>query len=161
MSNVVSDIDPATQMIRIRAETTKNRKERIVPYSQATQSLLSSYLVERRTISSQRGPLFLSESRRNRAQPITIWTWSKVIERIASQSGVCQFTTHTPRHLCLTDLARNGWDIHEIALFAGHKSVQTTLLYIHLSGRELKTKMEKGMAAIHAWRAKMLIDHLS
>jgi hypothetical protein len=26
--------------------------------------------------------------------------------------------------LCLTDLARAGWDIHEIALFAGHRCIQ-------------------------------------
>jgi hypothetical protein len=39
--------------------------------------------------------------------------------------------------LRLTDLARAEMDIHEIAAYAGHRSVQTTLLYIHLSGREL------------------------
>ena len=33
---------------------------------------------------------------------------------------------------------RAGWDIHEIAAFAGHRSIQTTLLYIYLSGRDLK-----------------------
>jgi integrase/recombinase XerD len=62
------------------------------------------------------------------------------------------------RHLCLTDLARAGWDIHEIATFAGHRSVQTTLLYIHLSGRDLSQKFATGMAHIHARRAQMLAE---
>ena len=62
----------------------------------------------------------------------------------------------TLRHLCLTDLARAGWDIHEIAAFAGHRSVQTTLLYIHLSGRDLSRKLASGMAQIHARRVAML-----
>ncbi len=122
-----SDIDPAHRLLRIRAETTKNMRERMVPYSVATGVLYATYLQERRTLSRSRGPLFLSESRRNRAQPISIWTWSKVVKGIADRSGVQRFTTHTPRHLCLTDLARTGWDIHEIATFAGHRSLETTV----------------------------------
>lgn len=155
-SLTTADIDPAHRMLRIRAETTKNRKERTVPYSETTALLYQAYLAERRKLSRQRGPLFLSASKRNRAAPITIWTWSKVVEKIARQSGVVQFTTHTPRHLCLTDLARDQWDIHEIALFAGHRSIQTTLLYIHLSGRDLKKKLEQGMASLHASRIALL-----
>jgi integrase len=74
------------------------------------------------------------------------------VQEIAARAGVRQFTTHTLRHLCLTDLARADWDIHEIARFAGHRNIQTTLRYIHLSGRELASKFENGMAALHAWR---------
>jgi len=159
-SLATGDVDPAQRLLRIRAETTKNRQERVVPYSLPTSRLFEAYLAERRTISRSRGPLFLSESRRNRATPISIWTWSKVVQRLATTSGVSALTTHTPRHLCLTDLARADWDIHQIALFAGHRSVQTTLLYIHLSGRDLKEKIEKGMAAIHQWRVRMTGDLL-
>src|SRR5215469_16833682 len=60
-----SDIDPAHRMISIRAETTKNRRARVVPYSAATAALLAAYLRRRRELSRERGPLFLSESRRN------------------------------------------------------------------------------------------------
>lgn len=155
-----SDIDPSHRLVRVRAETTKNRQERTVPYSEATGQLYASYLRHRRELSRERGPLFLSESRRNHAQPVTIWTWSKVVKGIATRSDVPHFTTHTLRHLCLTDLARAGWDIHEIARFAGHRNPQTTLLYIHLSGRDLAAKIERGMAALHTWRAKTTAEVL-
>lgn len=155
-----ADIDPAYRQIRVRAETTKNMMERIVPYSEPTSILYAAYLQERRTLSRARGPLFLSESDRNLASPITIWTWSKVVKELANRSGVQQLTTHTFRHQCLTDLARSGWDVYEIALFAGHRSIQSSLLYIHLSGRELGEKIERGMASIHAWRAKMVGESL-
>jgi len=56
-----------------------------------------------------------------------------VVEGLAERSGIHQFTTHTPRHLCLTDLARAGWDLHEIATFAGHRSIQSTLLFNHIT----------------------------
>ena len=82
------DIDPGRRTLRVKAENTKNRMERVVPYSAATGVLLSAYLAHRAKISRARGPLFLSESRRNYGQPVTLWTWSKVVRRIALESGV-------------------------------------------------------------------------
>ena len=120
--------------------------ERVVPYSAPSGVLLQTYLAHRGKISRARGPLFLSESRRNYGQPVTLWTWSKVVRRIAVDSGVERFSTHTTRHLCLTDLARMGWELHAIATFAGHRSTDSTLRYIHLSGRELSEKLNRGMA---------------
>lgn len=66
------DLDPGHRTVRVRAETTKNRLERIVPYSAPTGVLLSNYLAHRATISRARGPLFLSESRRNHAEALTL-----------------------------------------------------------------------------------------
>ena len=146
------DIDPSRRTISVRAENTKGRRDRVVPYSAASGVLLAGYLDHRRTVSQKRGPLFLSESRRNYSAPISIWSWSKIVLRVARRAGVPRFTTHTLRHLCLTDLARAGWDIHEIATFAGHRSVQTTLLYIHLSGRDLARKLDCRHGADHAQR---------
>jgi site-specific recombinase XerD len=148
------DVDPSARLLRIRPENTKGRSERIVPYSEPTGTLFSAYLKHRRQMSRERGALFISESKRNKAEPITIWTWSKVIKGIADRSGVRRFTTHTLRHLRLTDLARAGWGIHEIAQFAGHRSLQTTLLYIHLSGRDLAEKLERTMAQLKAERVQ-------
>lgn len=150
------DLDPAHRMLRVRAETTKTRRERMVPYSAATGALLAQYLAHRSTLSRARGPLFLSESRRNRAQPLTLWTWSKVVRRVAVAADVPSFSTHTLRHLCLTDLARMGWELHAIATFAGHRSTESTMRYIHLSGRELSDKLNRVMAGIHAQRVGML-----
>ncbi|MFK0181837.1 tyrosine-type recombinase/integrase [Streptomyces xanthochromogenes] len=150
------DLDPAHRTLRVRAETTKNRLERVVPYSAPTGVLLSGYLAHRARISRARGPLFLSESRRNHAEPLSLWTWSKVIRRLALTADVPRFSTHTTRHLCLTDLARMGWELHAIATFAGHRHTDSTLTYIHLSGRDLADKLNRGMQQIHGWRVQML-----
>jgi len=150
------DLDPAHRTLRIRAEVTKNRMGRVVPYSATTGVLLLEYLAYRARFSRARGPLFLSESRRNLAQPLTLWTWSKVVRKIALAAGAPGFSTHTTRHLCLTDLARMGWELHAIATFAGHRSTESTMRYIHLSGRDLSDKLNRGMDQIHAWRVAML-----
>jgi integrase/recombinase XerD len=146
------DLDPAHRTLRIRAETTKGRRGRVLPYSATTGALLSSYLTHRKALSSRRGLLFLSESRRNRAEPISLWTWSKVVRNIALRAGLPHISTHTLRHLCLTDLARDGWELHAIAQFAGHRNTSTTLQYIHLSGRDLAAKLAAAVNSIHASR---------
>ncbi|MFJ3308333.1 tyrosine-type recombinase/integrase [Streptomyces sp. NPDC086549] len=138
--------------------TTKNRPERVGPYSAPTGVLLTQYLVHCATISRARGPLFQSESRRNHGQTLSLWTWSKVVRRLALAAGVERFPTHTIRHLCLTDLARMGWELHAIATFAGHRHTDTTLQYIHLSGRDLVEKLKSGMDHLHSWRVQMLAE---
>jgi integrase len=155
------DLDPAHRTLRVRAETTKTRRGRVVPYSLVAGELLAHYLKHRRRITTARGALCVSESPRNRAQPITAWTWSKVVRSIAVRAGVPSFSTHTLRHLCLTDLARSGWEIHQIASFAGHRSTDTTQRYIHLSGRDLAARLESGMTQIHTERIAQIAEALA
>jgi integrase len=81
-----------------------------------------------------------------------------VVRRIAVAADLPRFSTHTMRHLCLTDLARMGWELHAIATFAGHRSTDSTLIYVHLSGRDLAAKLNAAMAQIHAWRIQMLTE---
>jgi integrase/recombinase XerD len=150
------DLDPAHRTVRVRAETTKSRRGRVVPYSPVTGQLLAGYLAHRRQITTARGPLFVSESPRNRGRPITPWTWSKVVRSIADRAGLPRFCTHTLRHLCLTDLARSGWELHAIATFAGHRRTETTQRYVHLSGRDLAERLARGMTQIHAERVALI-----
>jgi integrase/recombinase XerD len=155
------DLDPAHRTITVRAETTKSRRSRVVPYSAVAGRLLAGYLAHRRQITRQRGALFVSESPRNRAAGVSPWTWSKVVRSIAVRAGVPAFSTHTLRHLCLTDLARSDWELHAIATFAGHRSTDTTQRYIHLSGRDLAERRASGMTQIHAERVALIGEVLA
>jgi hypothetical protein len=47
-----------------------------------------------------------------------------------------------------------------VTTFAGHRSLVTTLQYIHLSGRDLAAKFERSMAEVHAWRMAQLNEML-
>ena len=156
----MADVQLDPRGVRVRAEVTKGRRERFVVYSDVVDPFYAAYLRHRRALSRATGPLFLSESRRNFGQPLSIWSWSKIVARLADRAGLPQFSTHTLRHLRLTDLARAGWDLHEIATFAGHRSTETTLRYIHRSGRDLAPKVARGMAQIHAWRTALTAEVL-
>jgi site-specific recombinase XerD len=146
----VSDLDVARRLVTIRAETSKGSRSRVVCYSAAAAPALAVYLNRRRALDMRAGPIFLSESDRNPRQPISKWSWSKVIERLARQAGVGGFSTHTLRHLRLTHLARAGWRLHDIATYAGHRNVQTSAQYIHLSGNDLLAKMAQSVDYLDA-----------
>jgi integrase/recombinase XerD len=153
----IDDLEPAYSLIHLRAETTKSKRARQVAFGAATGQLLVSYLRERgRAFGRVNGRLFLSTSRRNRGAPIGPWSWSKVIHAIAARAGLPRFSTHTLRHMRLTDLARADWTVDQIAQYAGHRDLSTTMLYIHLSGRELAAKLQRSMASIHVEREHLL-----
>jgi len=134
---LLRDISFPHQQITIRPEITKNGRGRVVMYGNVARDLLRGYLEERAAADIMGGLLFRSQSDRNRAAGITADAWAKIVERIAKRTGLQHhLTTHTPRHLRLTDLARTGMDLHAIAHYAGHRSLETTKIYIKLSGRE-------------------------
>ncbi len=131
------DIDHKSLTIKVRAEVTKNRKERFVVLSPITYQKLQLYGTRERARlirdygGDTTGPIFLSESHRNPGQPISIWTFQDVIKKVRKIVGTPGLTPHKLRHLMLTDLTRGGMSIDEVGHYAGHSSLATTALYIH------------------------------
>jgi len=144
----VEDIDPAHRLIRIRAENTKNKCERIVCYGPDITPVLAAHLRSLRVSGITGGALFRSVSDRNYGSPLSYWSWSKTVRDWADKAELPELTTHTFRHLRLTHLARAGWKLHEIATYAGHRDLRTTQIYIHLSGSELAARMALTVADI-------------
>jgi integrase/recombinase XerD len=90
--------------------------------------------------------LFLSESQRNPGAPLAIGAFNDIIARIRHEVGVPQLTPHTLRHLRLTVLKRCNVDLQDIALYAGHASVASTQLYVHLAPTHLATVLHRALA---------------
>lgn len=144
----IDDLDPGHRLIRIRAETTKNHRERIVCYSPAVTPVLAAHLLQLRQSGFSGGALFRSVSDRNHGMPLSIWSWSKIVRNWGISSGLPDFSTHTFRHLRLTHLARAGWKLHELAAYAGHRDPRTTQIYLHLSGTDLAIRMAGAIAGL-------------
>ena len=143
---VLEDIDPAHRLIRIRAETTKGRRERVICYGPDVTPVLANHLRRLKLAGWTQGALFRSVSDRNYGTPLSFWNWSKTVRRWALDTGLPQITTHTFRHLRLTHLARAGWKLHELATYAGHRDPRTTQIYIHLSGSDLAGRIAAAVA---------------
>jgi integrase/recombinase XerD len=129
------DLDPAHRMLGVRAETTKNRRERMVPYSAATGELLFGLPGPRSGISRARGPVVLVGvgAQLRPASDLVDLVEGGPPDRAGRRCAAVP--TYTLRHLCLTDLPRMDWEAHAIAAFAGHRHTDSTLTYI--DSREL------------------------
>ncbi|QDN62869.1 site-specific integrase [Streptomyces sp. S1D4-14] len=153
----VGDFEHAHRLIHLRAETTKSQRAREVAFGVTSSQLFVAYLNERRGMFGRiDGPLFRSASNRNYGKPLGPSTWSKTVEGIAHRAGVARLSTHTFRHLRLTDLARADWTIDQIAQYAGHRDLATTMRYIHLSGWELAARRHRASASIQQDRENLL-----
>jgi site-specific recombinase XerD len=132
----VADIDSGRAFLRVRDESGTPRREAAL--SPVVAAWCVSYVGSRANrpgLGVRETALFVSESRRNRAEPVSIWTWSKVVADLADRAGVSRFTTHSPRHLRLTDLARAGCGAREIARLAGHSRAGLAHPYLALAAR--------------------------
>lgn len=136
-SLALDDFDFSARLIHLRPENTKSGEGRTVVYSESTGELLRAWLSERRGLRPQTRALFVSRSRRNRSRSLGPNTWARVAAAIAAEAGVPGFTPHALRHLRLTDLARAGLDVKLLATFAGHRSTQSTMLYLHLGAADI------------------------
>jgi len=148
MSLRVDDIDWGRGIVTIRPETSKGGRMRLVPVSACILHLVHAYIEgDRRALiaaydGEDAGPLFLSESTRNPGRPLSVGAFDEIVERVRERVGLPALTPHTLRHQRCTMLKRAGVNLDDIALFAGHKNIDSTRLYIHLAPVELSQRIQ-------------------
>jgi integrase/recombinase XerD len=158
----VDDFDWAEGQVTIRAETSKSGFGRVVVFSHPTAELIKRYLWNERASllaafgGETSGPFFLSESNRNAGSPITLGTFNDIIEQVRAATEMPQLTTHTFRHLRCTVLKRCGIDLQDIALYAGHKHVESTQIYIHLAPSEINKRIREATVSFDSRMERLI-----
>jgi len=70
-----------------------------------------------------------------------IRTLQQIIKNATKKAGITKkVSCHTLRHSFATHLVENGNSISEIQALLGHKSPETTFIYLHSSGKMVNTK---------------------
>ncbi len=67
----------------------------------------------------------------------------QVFQRLAGRAGIAGFTSYTLRHYAITAWLRAGIPIHVVQRMAGHASIATTQLYLHLVAGDLDDAASK------------------
>ncbi len=114
----------------------KGGKIRVVFLSSLAKKYLKEYLQKRE---DKNPALFINLSKHKKFQRITPRGIEKIIKFYAKKAGIIKkITPHTLRHQFATDLLMAGADLRAIQLLLGHKNLQTTQIYTHLTNKELK-----------------------
>ena len=76
------DLDPSRRLYVSEPRPPRADVNASCPTPRPRASCCAAYLDERHAERAARGLLFLSLSDRNRAAPITLWSWSKVVHSL-------------------------------------------------------------------------------
>ena len=114
-----ADVDLAQGVVRL--ERTKTRLKRGVPMPQITAAVFQQW-------QTQASSLYVFPGVRSQPPDITRrWRWA------VARAGLEDFHFHDLRHTAASYLAMSGVRIEDIAEILGHKNLQTTRRYRHLS----------------------------
>ncbi len=129
----VGDVDSQRMMVHVHRG--KGAKDRYLPLPKSTLAILRDYW------STHRNPLLLfpamgrnKQAASSTTRPMDATTvqgcMKRVVERLQLKKKV---SIHTLRHSVATHLFEAGVSLRWIQKFLGHSSLQTTLVYLHLT----------------------------
>lgn len=131
----------------------KGRKERLVPFSLEAKDVLEKYKNELRPVLLAKQPVtdmsnafFLND----KGQELTSRGLQYILRTIEKKTGeLMALHPHLFRHSFATNLLENGADLRVIQELLGHKSINTTQIYTHISPAMMKEQYEKAHPRAH------------
>ncbi|MCM1369049.1 MAG: tyrosine recombinase XerD [Candidatus Amulumruptor caecigallinarius] len=119
----------------------KRNKQRIVPLSPVSASLIAEYMEQRRLGSIKKEGediLFLNR----RGGPLTRVMVFYIVKEAAERAGIIKhISPHTLRHSFATHLLEGGANLMAIQMMLGHESIATTEIYLHLDRTRLRNEL--------------------
>jgi len=121
--------DVSREDMRIHIAPSKNRSERFAILSQNALGILTQYW---KAYDKPRGWLFPSTQKDN--SPIATYTVNRIVNEHIDRLGWSQeLNCHSFRHAFGTHSYENGVDLLTLQRLMGHKSINSTTIYVHLS----------------------------
>lgn len=141
-----SDIERKNMRIHIRHS--KNRSDRYAILSQNALDILTEYW-----FAFDKPTDWLFPSQRDHSKPCSTFNVMRWMEQHETELGwQHRLTCHSFRHAFGTHLYENGTDLLTIKHLMGHKSLNSTLIYIHLasySSRNISSPFDKVTGECH------------
>ena len=143
----LADLHPGERRVFI-AEG-KGGHQRIVPVSARFFATLADYLNEERP-STNTTQVFVALKGQRRGQPLSASGVDQIIRGARKRAGLDHLTCHQLRHTCLTRLREAGMALEAVQAQAGHRSIESTRIYLHLSNDWLTGEYTRAVEAIEA-----------
>ncbi|HUU65456.1 MAG TPA: tyrosine-type recombinase/integrase [Dehalococcoidales bacterium] len=131
----LKDIDFGQHTLMVREG--KGGHQRVVAISDTGLRELMRYLNEERP-PSRSDKVFLVMKGRNRGKPLTVRALDTIVEYHRKKANTPGVQCHRMRHTCFTRLRQGGMSLEALQAQAGHSSINTTRIYLHLCPKELQ-----------------------
>jgi len=143
----LEDVDVADRRLFI-AEG-KGGYQRIVPISNIFFAALGDYLRHER-LATHTDRLFVVLKGPRRGQPLSAEGVDEVMAGARRRARLEHGTCHELRHTCLTRLREAGMALEAVQAQAGHRSIESTRIYLHLTNDWLAAEYHKASELIDA-----------
>ena len=128
----------------------KGGRQRVVPMSGRFFATVASYLDNERPADTDSDFVFVVLKGRRRGRPLSAYGIDEILESARERAGLVNGTCHELRHTCLTRLREAGMALEAVQAQAGHASIETTRLYLHLADDWLAGEYRRASEAIDA-----------
>jgi len=124
--------------------------QRLVPVSTTSFTTVADYLHTERLAGAGRDRVFVVLKGPNRGRPLTAEGLDEIVSAARARAGLAHGTCHELRHTCLTRLREHGMSLEALQAQAGHHSIASTQLYLHLGADRLADEYRRAAEAIEA-----------
>jgi len=128
----------------------KGGHQRIVPVSSRFFTALAAYLAEERPDNATTDHVFVVLKGQRRGQPLSAAGLDEIVSGARKRAGIDRLTCHQLRHTCFTRLREAGMALEAIQAQAGHRSIESTRIYLHLANDWLAGEYRRAIEAIDA-----------
>ena len=135
----------------------KGGHQRVVPISNTFFGSVGDYLRHERPKESETDRVFVTLKGPNRGRPMTADGVDKILQAARQRAGLGRATCHQLRHTCLTRLREAGMALEAVQAQAGHVSIESTRIYLHLSNDWLAGEYRRAAERIDADAAAELV----
>jgi integrase/recombinase XerD len=136
----------------------KGGHQRLVPMSPTFFATVADYLECERPIDAPCDRLFVVLKGPNRGLPLSTEGLDEVMAAARERAGLTHGTCHELRHTCLTRLREAGMSLEALQAQAGHRSIASTQVYLHLGSDWLAAEYR---AAADAVESDLALEALS
>jgi len=143
----LGDLNPGERRVWVREG--KGGHERMVPVAAGFFVILARYLNEERP-EVEHDLVFVVLKGRRRGQPLSAAGLDEIVSGARRRAGLARVTCHQLRHTCFTRLREAGMALEALQAQAGHRSIESTRIYLHLANDWLEREYLSALEVLDA-----------
>jgi integrase/recombinase XerD len=135
----------------------KGGRPRVTPISKVFFSVVGDYLRCERPTNAPTDRVFVALKGPSRGQGLSAEGVDVIMRGARQRAGLQRATCHQLRHTCLTRLREAGMALEAVQAQAGHVSIESTRIYLHLTNDWLAGEYHRASQLIDAEQAAELL----